>query len=97
MFSAGGHCACTGRDVHSLMLSSISSVDHGVAQGTLKDGFGEAVVTCDMPALCKFLSLDSRQKRFMWTHKEVDLAPHPVVGLVLQGGDMEKFPQALGL
>ena len=32
----------------------------------------------------------------MWTHKEVDLAPHPVVGLVLQVGDAEKFPQALG-
>ena len=28
--------------------------------------------------------------------KEVDLAPHPVVGLVLQVGDTEKFPQALG-
>ena len=29
--------------------------------------------------------------------KEVDLAPHPVVGLVLKVGDAEKFPQALGL
>ena len=29
--------------------------------------------------------------------KEFDLAPHPVVGLVLQVGDAEKFPQALGL
>ena len=28
--------------------------------------------------------------------KEVDLAPHPVVGLVLQIGDTEKIPQALG-
>ena len=27
--------------------------------------------------------------------KEVDLAPHPVVGLVLQVGDTEKFSQAL--
>ena len=27
-------------------------------------------------------------------HKEVDLAPHPVVGPVLQVGDMEKFPHA---
>ena len=32
----------------------------------------------------------------MWTHKEADHAPHPVVGLVLQAGDVEKFPQALG-
>ena len=28
--------------------------------------------------------------------KKVDFAPHPVIGLVLQGGDAEKFPQALG-
>ena len=34
---------------------------------------------------------------FLWTHKEVDLTPHRVVGLVLQVGDMEKFPHALGL
>ena len=27
-------------------------------------------------------------------YKEVDLAPHPVVGLVVQVGDAEKFPQA---
>ena len=45
---------------------------------------------------CKFLSLESRQKRFLWTHKGVDLTPHPVVGLVLQVGDAQKFPQALG-
>ena len=49
-----------------------------------------------MPEPCKFPSLDSCQKRFLWTHKEVDLAPHPVVGLVLQEADAGKFPQALG-
>ena len=27
-------------------------------QGALKDGFGEAVVVCDMPEPCKFPSLD---------------------------------------
>ena len=32
----------------------------------------------------------------MWAHKEVDLAPHLRIGLVLQAGDAEKFPQALG-
>ena len=53
-------------------------------------------MACDMPKLCKFLSLDSCQKGFLWSHKEVDLAPHPVVSLVLQVGDAEKFPQALG-
>ena len=36
-------------------------------------------------------SLDSCQKRFMWTHTEGDLAPHPVVGFVLQVGDTEKI------
>ena len=50
----------------------------------------------DIPNLCKFPSLDSCQKRSVWSHKEVDLAPHPVGGLVLQVGDAEKFPQALG-
>ena len=48
-------------------------------------------MACDMPEPCKFPSLDSCQKRFLWTHKEVDLAPHPVVGLVLQIGDTEKI------
>ena len=65
-------------------------------QGAMKDGFGEAVVACDRPEPCKFPSLDSCQKRFLWTHKEVDLAPHPVVGLVLQAGNTTKFPYALG-
>ena len=50
-----------------------------------------------MPEQCKFPSLDSCQKRFLWTHKEVDLAPHSVVGLAFQVKDAEKFPQALGL
>ena len=49
-----------------------------------------------MLELCKFLSLDGCQKRFLWTHKEAGLAPHPVIGLVLQVGDTEKFPHALG-
>ena len=51
---------------------------------------------CDMLEPCKFPSLDSRQKRFLWTRKEVHQDPHSVVGLVLQVGDTEKFPQALG-
>ena len=53
-------------------------------------------MACDILEPCKFPSLDSRQKRFLWTHKEVDPAPHPVVGLALQVGDTENFPQALG-
>ena len=78
--------------------SSTSSANHGVAhpQGALKDSFGEAVVVCDMPEPCQFPSHYSCQKRFLWTHKEVDLALHQVIGLVLQVGDTEKFSQALG-
>ena len=43
-------------------------------------------------------SLDSCQRRFLRTHKEADLAPHPCsrIGLVLQVGDAETFPQVLG-
>ena len=62
----------------------------------LEDGFGEAVVVWDTPKACKFSSLDSCQKRFLRTHKEVHFALYPVVCLVFQVGDMEKFPHALG-
>ena len=51
-------------------------------QGVLKDGSGEAAVGCDMPKLCGFPSLDSCQKKFLRTHKDVDLVSHPVIGLV---------------
>ena len=33
-------------------------------QGALKDGFEEAVLVCDTPESCQFLSLDSCQKRY---------------------------------
>ena len=48
-------------------------------------------MACDMPEPCIFPSLNSCQKRFLWTNKEY-FAPHPVIGLVLQGD----FPLALG-
>ena len=51
---------------------------------------------CNKPKPCKFPSLDNCQKKFLWTYKEVDLALHLAVGLVLQG-DMENFPHALAL
>ena len=51
----------------------------------------------DMPKPCKFPSLDSCEKRFLdRNHKEVDFAPHPIIGLVHQVGDAEKCPQAVG-
>ena len=48
------------------------------------------------PEPFKFLSLESCLKRSLSTHTEVDLAPHPVVGLVLLAGDAAKFPRAMG-
>ena len=70
--------------------SSLFDVVHPIGaspilQGALKEGLREAVVMCDMPEQCKLLSNNSCQKRFLWAHKEVDLALHPGVGLVLQG------------
>ena len=53
-------------------------------------------MACDMPELCKFPSPDSCKNSILWTNKEVDLAPHPVVGLEFQVGDAEIFPQVLG-
>ena len=90
--------AWTGMSTLWFCSSGIFSADAAspTLQGALKDGFGEAVGACDMPEPCKFPSLHSCQKRFLWTHKGVDLAPHPVVGLVFQGGDTGKFPHELG-
>ena len=89
-----------GRDVHSFdvvhPVFPLLTTASPTLQGALKDGFREAVVACDMPEPCKFPSIDSCQRRFLWIHKEVHLAPHHVVGLVLQVGDMEKFPRVLG-
>ena len=50
-------------------------------------------VTCPNHANSRLLTV--AKKRFLRTHKGVDLAPHLVVGLVFQVGDAEKFPQAL--
>ena len=82
-----------GRDVHSAF--PLPTTTSPTLQGALKNVFGQAVVACDIPEPYEFPSFDSCQKRFLCTYKEVDLAPHPVVGLVLQVGDAEKFPHAL--
>ena len=37
-------------------------------QSDLKDGFGEAVVACDMPEQRRFPSVGSYQQRFHWIH-----------------------------
>ena len=99
-FSAAGPCEQfwhgQGCPVFGVVLPAfpLPTTASPTLQGALKDGFGEAVVACDMPEPCKFPSLDSCQKKFLWTYEEVDLVPHPVVGLVLQVGDKEKFPHA---
>ena len=73
--SAGGHCEqfwlrqeCPLFDVvHPAFLQPTTASP--TLQGVLKDGFGEAVVACDVPDPCKFLYLDFCQKRFLWTQK----------------------------
>ena len=63
----------------------------------LRGGYGEAVVACDMPTVP---SLDSCRTRFLWSHKDVDLTQHSVVGwscIVRQVRDAQKFTQALGV
>ena len=66
-------------------------------QGALKDCFGEAVVAHDLPEPCEFPYHDSCQKRFLQAHKRAVRAPRPVIGLVLQVGDMEKLLHVVGL
>ena len=93
VFSAGDPCeqlwhghVCS---LFNCCLCSIPSADNGVAhsprcpEGEIRD----PVVLCDTPEPCKFPSLDSCQEKILWTHKQVDLVPHPVVGLVFQVGD----------
>ena len=77
-----------GRDIQSLIdvvhpAFPLPTMASPIRKDALNGGFGEAVVVCVMPESCKFLSLDSCQKRFLWANKEVDLFPHPVFSLVL--------------
>ena len=78
-----------GRDVHSLM-----SIQYCLGQLWHRPPF--KVPWRIVLEACKFLSLDSCQKRFLCTHREIDLAVHSVVGLVLRVGDTEKFSDAPG-
>ena len=49
---------------------SLPTTASPILQGPLKDGFVEAVVGYDIPKPSKFPSLDSCQKRFLWTHTD---------------------------
>ena len=102
VFSAGGLCGqfwhehgCPFFDIVNPAFS-LPTTASPTLQSALKQGFGETVVACDMPEPRKFPSLVSCRKRFLQTHEEVNLAPHPVVGLVLHLGDAVKLPHALG-
>ena len=94
VFSAGGHCEqfwqgqwCPfSHVVHPAF--PLPATASSTLQVALTDGFGEANVGCDLPKTCKFPSLDSCHKRFLWTHKKIDLALHAVVSLVLQAGEV---------
>ena len=90
MFSAGGHHeqfwdgqGCPLFDIVHLPFGLLTT-DSLTLQGALKDGFGEAVMVHDMPIPCKFPSLDSCQKEFLWVHKEVEVALNLVIGLALK-------------
>ena len=48
-------------------------------------------MVCDMSEAYEFPSLHSCHERILWTHREVDLAPHLVVGFALQEEDADKF------
>ena len=88
LFSVGGHCEHFWRE----QWYPLFDVVHPAF------GIDLAVEARDIPEAWEFPSLDGCQKRFLRTHKGVDLAPHPVVGLVLlQAGDAEQFTQAFGL
>ena len=69
--------------VSILALTGMSTLWHFSCgpslQDALENGFGEVVVVCDIPGPCKFPSLDSCQERLLLAHKDVDLAPHPVL------------------
>ena len=83
------------RNVHSVL----SSNQHFLSRPRRRppSGFGEPVGACDMPEPCKLPSIDSCQKKFLWTQKDVDLALQPVLDLVLQVGEAKKFSQTLSL
>ena len=103
VFSAGGHREQfwhrQGRPLFDVVHVTfrLSTTGSPTLQRALEDGFGDPVVACNMLEPFEFLFLDSYRKKFLWACRKIHLAPHPVVGLVLQVGSAEKFSQAFGL
>ena len=63
------NCSCMGRDVTLWQVYSafpLPTTASTTLQAVLKDGFGDTFMTLDMPEPCKYLSLDSCQKRLLW-------------------------------
>ena len=80
------------RDVHSLMLSQQQFL---CRPPMVLERLSWRVICSNH---LSFLLLTVARRGSSGAHtKKVDLAPHSVVGLVLQVGDVEKFLQALGL
>ena len=68
-FSAGSPCEqfWHGQSLFDVVhpAFSLPTMALPTLQGVVKDGFGEAVVACDMPEPCKFPSRDSCRKSFL--------------------------------
>ena len=73
--------------IHPAFLPSTTAPP--ALQGAMKGGSPEAVVEDDIPKPLEFPSLDNCPKRLLLAHMEVDLAPDPVTGLMIQAGDEE--------
>lgn len=62
-----------------------------------RDGFVEAIMSCDVAKPCHLPALNSDEKRFLSAHETFSLAPLIVVHFVLAVGDAEEFSQSLVL
>ena len=82
------------RDVHSLKMSTQHFLCRSQRRPPSKVPQRMVLERLSWPVT--YPNQSSCRKRFLWTHKEVDLVPHPVVGLVLKVGDAEKFLLTLG-
>ena len=87
-----------GRDIHSLTWFIRHFLRRPRCRPSSKDGLEETLVACDTPEPCKFPSFDSCQEELpVCPTRKLTLFRSPVVGLVLQVGNAETFPQHLFL
>ena len=89
-----------GRDVHSMVLSTLHFLSQPQCHPTLKVSWKKWFSRDCHYAWQKHASLclfTVARRGSCGPTRKMDLAPHPAVSLVLQGGDAETFPQALSL